>query len=50
LRLYTKGFFWLYIDGVFGAKTREAVETFQRREGLKVDGIVGKYTWRKLGE
>ena len=50
LRLYAQGFFWLYIDEIFGAKTQEAVEAFQRREGLKVDGIVGQETWRKLGE
>lgn len=49
LRLHAKGFFRLYIDGVFGQNTRAAVEEFQRREGLKVDGIVGQLTWRKLG-
>ncbi|MEB3278676.1 MAG: peptidoglycan-binding protein [Lyngbya sp.] len=49
LRLYDNGFF-LFIDGIFGSKTLEAVKAFQRREGLKVDGIVGKETWRKLGE
>ncbi|WP_413160682.1 peptidoglycan-binding domain-containing protein [Capilliphycus salinus ALCB114379] len=40
----------LYIDGIFGLKTRQAVEAFQRLKGLKVDGVVGKETWRKLGE
>ena len=49
LRLYTQGFS-LFIDGDFGLRTYEAVEIFQRREGLKVDGIVGEKTWRKLGE
>lgn len=48
LRLYAKGFF-VFIDGIFGPRTREAVEYFQRREGLAVDGIVGQQTWRKLG-
>ncbi|WP_245596737.1 peptidoglycan-binding domain-containing protein [Shimazuella kribbensis] len=36
------------MDGVFGSKTKEAVETFQKSEGLLVDGIVGPQTWRKL--
>ncbi|EAW33782.1 peptidoglycan-binding protein [Lyngbya sp. PCC 8106] len=49
LRLYDNGFF-LFIDGIFGPKTLEVVKAFQRREGLKVDGIVGVQTWRKLGE
>ncbi|WP_413160683.1 peptidoglycan-binding domain-containing protein [Capilliphycus salinus ALCB114379] len=50
LRLYDNGFFWLYIDGIFGEKTRDAVKAFQAREGLNIDGVVGKDTWRKLGE
>jgi peptidoglycan hydrolase-like protein with peptidoglycan-binding domain len=50
LRLYDHGFFWLYIDGIFGEKTRDAVKAFQAREGLKIDGVVGGQTWRKLGE
>ena len=49
LRLYDHGFF-LFIDGIFGPQTQDAVKTFQANKGLKVDGIVGKYTWRKLGE
>ena len=31
-------------DGVFGSKTKAAVEDFQRANGLKVDGIAGKKT------
>lgn len=31
-------------DGVYGAKTREAVMEFQARHGLKVDGIFGPRT------
>lgn len=48
LRLNAQGFF-VFIDRDFGPKTLEAVKKYQRREGLKVDGIVGKETWRKLG-
>lgn len=36
------------VDGEFGAATDYAVREFQRREGLKVDGIVGKKTFSKL--
>jgi peptidoglycan hydrolase-like protein with peptidoglycan-binding domain len=36
------------IDGKFGPKTLRAVEQFQRNQGLKVDGVVGSMTWRKL--
>lgn len=36
------------IDGVFGQKTEEAVRSFQWREGIGVDGIIGKQTWGKL--
>lgn len=36
------------IDGVFGAKTEQAVLQFQRDHGLTRDGIVGPITWRAL--
>ena len=35
-------------DGKFGAKTEEAVKEFQRKHGLKVDGIAGENTWAEL--
>lgn len=35
-------------DGIFGCKTDRAVRAFQRAQGLKVDGLVGKMTWRAL--
>lgn len=36
-------------DGIFGSKTYQAVKDFQTEKGLKVDGIVGKATWKALG-
>lgn len=38
----------LVVDGDFGSKTEAAVVAFQTRHGLKVDGIVGGQTRRKL--
>ena len=36
------------IDGIFGIGTKKAVMSFQKSNGLVVDGIVGQNTWRKL--
>lgn len=36
------------IDGIFGLKTKSAVQSFQRRNNLSQDGIVGCATWRSL--
>jgi peptidoglycan hydrolase-like protein with peptidoglycan-binding domain len=40
----------LAIDGDFGQRTRQAVEAFQRAQGLPVDGIVGPQTIEALGK
>lgn len=37
-------------DGVFGPGTRAAVEAFQHRRGLRVDGSCGTETWSALVE
>ena len=39
--LNTLGFSTGGLDGIFGAKTQEAVRNYQRKVGLSVDGIVG---------
>lgn len=39
----------LVADGVFGAKTEDAVKDFQRKNKLSADGIVGSQTWSALG-
>ena len=48
-RLKNWGYYTGSVDGVYGAKTEEAVKYFQRKNGLKVDGIAGKQTLEKMG-
>ena len=48
-KLKNWGYYKGKVDGIFGAQTKEAVKYFQRKNGLKVDGIVGKNTLRALG-
>ena len=36
------------VDGIFGAKTEEAVKAFQKLYGLTPDGLVGRNTWNML--
>lgn len=48
-KLKNWGYYKGSVDGIFGAKTKEAVKYFQRRNGLVADGIVGKKTLSALG-
>ena len=48
-KLKNWGYYKGSVDGIFGAKTKEAVKYFQRKNGLKVDGIVGNQTLKALG-
>ena len=40
--------FALRIDGDFGWRTEVAVKQFQKRQGIKIDGVVGDQTWTAL--
>ena len=37
-----------YVDDIFGKQTDKAVRTFQEKNNLTVDGIVGQITWKAL--
>lgn len=43
------GYYFGSIDGIYGTQTKEAVKRFQKKNGLTVDGIVGKKTAAALG-
>ncbi|MBR3324427.1 MAG: peptidoglycan-binding protein [Clostridia bacterium] len=38
------------LDGIFGSITQSSTKEYQRRVGLKVDGIIGCNTWKSLQE
>ena len=38
----------LAVDGIFGVKTRAAVQDYQKKNNLKLDGIAGQETWGSL--
>ena len=48
-RLKQWGYYSGSVDGVFGAGTKAAVIAFQKKNGLKADGVVGKATYKALG-
>lgn len=48
-RLKQWGYYDGSVDGVYGAKTMEAVKRFQKKNGLTADGICGKSTYAALG-
>lgn len=43
------GYYSGSVDGVFGAKTKAAVISFQKKNGLTADGIVGNATAKAMG-
>lgn len=48
-RLKLWGYYNGSVDGVFGSGTRAAVISFQKKNGLTADGVVGKSTYKALG-
>ncbi len=46
--LRDSGFYKGSIDGINGFQTKQAVKKFQKKKGLKPDGIVGKKTRERL--
>ena len=48
-KLKTWGYYGGSIDGVYGWQTENAVKSFQRKNGLKVDGVAGTQTLNAMG-
>lgn len=48
IALYCYGYDAKWTDGIFGDKTKECVQAFQRDHGLTADGIAGKNTIKKM--
>jgi N-acetylmuramoyl-L-alanine amidase len=48
-RLKNWGYYKGKVDGIYGYQTANAVKAFQRKNGLKVDGIAGPQTLAALG-
>jgi len=48
--LKNAGFYAGNIDGKIGPKSKQAIEDFQKANGLKVDGKVGPKTWEVMSK
>lgn len=46
--LYQKGYYYFYLDGIFGKITESAVINFQIDHKIRIDGIAGPETQRTL--
>lgn len=48
-RLKSWGYYAGTVDGIYGAATRSAVISFQKKNGLTADGVAGSATLRAIG-
>jgi N-acetylmuramoyl-L-alanine amidase len=48
-KLKNWGFYKGKVDGIYGWRTANSVKAFQRKHGLKADGVVGNATAKALG-
>ena len=48
-KLKNWGYYGGAVDGVYGAKSKAAVVSFQKKNGLTADGVVGAKTLKALG-
>lgn len=48
-RLKEWGYYSGNVDGIYGTQTQDAVIKFQKKNGLRVDGIAGKETLAAIG-
>lgn len=48
-RLKNWGYYSGSVDGIYGTATKNAVIKFQKKHGLKADGVAGKATLEKIG-
>lgn len=48
-KLKERGLYKIAVDGIYGAKTKEAVVKFQKQQGIAADGIAGPVTLKRLG-
>ena len=48
-KLNNWGYYSGNVDGIFGWQTQEAVKSFQKKNGLKADGIAGEQTLNAMG-
>ena len=48
IALKKAGYYDGAIDGKIGSNTKSAIMQFQKDNGLKADGVIGRQTWEKL--
>ncbi len=47
-KLTAAGYYHFDKDGIFGSRTNEAIKSYQKDNGLLIDGIVGEHTYKHL--